>query len=132
VSFVEEGEMIFFERAIVRRGHPRHIILGLVGFMWGIYFLWLHNWRWAVAIILVSVVLGRISTSRTREESLAQTVRGKIMLLHLHPMNLLVQIAGFVLLLYGVWLHSTIYILAAMSVILVGHMWGWHKVSEAL
>jgi hypothetical protein len=39
---------------------------------------------------------------------------------------------GFALLLYGLWMHSTIDIMAATSIIFLGHMWGWHRVNEAL
>lgn len=124
--------MTNLERIFVRRGHPKHIIVAAVGGMWGLYFLWFHNWIWALATVLVSAVLGRILTRGMKEESLAQTTLGGIMLLHLHPLNLLVQVAGFALLVYGVWIHSTIYIMAAASLILLGHSWGWHKVNDAL
>ena len=124
--------MTYLERAVVRRGHPRHIILGIVGAIWAIYFLWFHEWVWALVAILLSAGLGRILTMRMREETLAQTTLGKIMLLHLHPVNLLLQIAGFGVLVYGVWIHSGIYIMMAVSAILIGHMWGWGKVNDAL
>lgn len=124
--------MTYMERMMVRRGHPKNIIVGIVGFLWVIYFLWQHNWIWAVAVAVLSAVLGRLSTSGTKEETLAGTLLGKIMLLHLHPVNLTVQMVGFALLLYGLWMHSTIYIMAATSIVFLGHMWGWHKVNEAL
>jgi hypothetical protein len=127
-----EANMTYVERMIVRRGHPKHIIIGIVAFLWAVYFLWQHNWIWAAAIVVLSAVLGRLSTSGTKEETLAQTLLGKIMLLHLHPVNLTLQMAGFALLLYGIWMHSTPYIMAATSMVFLGHMWGWHKVNEAL
>ncbi len=108
------------------------MILAIVGFAWAISFLWAHAWIWAAAAAFASVVLGAIVTPRKHEENLAQTTLGKIMLLHLYPANVLLQIAGFAFLLYGVWVHSEIYIMAAGSIILIGHMWGWHRVSEAL
>ncbi len=90
--------MTYVERMIVRRGHPKHIIVGIVAFLWVIYFLWQHNWIWAAAVVVLSAVLGRLSTSGAKEETLAQTLLGKIMLLHLHPVNLTLQMAGFALL----------------------------------
>jgi hypothetical protein len=125
-------EMTYLEKAIIRRGHPKHIILGIVGFLWAVYFVWRHDWAWALGVVLASVILGRVVTAGTREEGLAQTVLGKIMLLHLHPMNLTVQVAGFGILLYGVWLHAVMQVLVGASLVLLGHMWGWHKVNEAL
>ena len=124
--------MTYLEKAIIRRGHPKHIILGIVGFLWTVYFLWHHNWALALGVVLASAILGRVVTRGTREEGLAQTVLGKIMLLHLHPMNLTVQVAGFGILLYGVWTHLPVYVLVGASLVLLGHMWGWHKVNEAL
>jgi hypothetical protein len=128
----EEEEMTILERTFIRRGHPRWLILGMVGAIWAFYFLWLHNWASALVAIFVSGILGTLLTGRMNEERLAQTTLGKIMLLHLHPVNLAVQIAGFALLVYSVWIHSAMYMMVAISAILIGHMWGWSKVSEAL
>jgi hypothetical protein len=32
--------MTHIERMVIRRGHPKHIIVGIVGFLWFVYFLW--------------------------------------------------------------------------------------------
>jgi hypothetical protein len=93
--------MTYMERMVIRRGHPKHIIVGVVGFLWLVYFLWQHDWTWAFAVAVLSAVMGMLATSGTKGETLAPTLWGKIMLLHLHPMNLSVQIAGFALLFYG-------------------------------
>jgi hypothetical protein len=124
--------MSYFEREMLHHAHPKEIILRIVGAIWGLYFLWLHNWVGMLAIIVAGEILGRFLSRGMNEESMAQTTWGKIMLIHLHPVNLLVQIAGGAVLIYGFWMHSAIYIMAAMSIILIGHMWGWHKVNEAL
>lgn len=58
---------------------------------------------WALAVVVWSGILGGLSTAKTNERTLAQTLLGKIMLLHLHPVNLTVQLAGFVVLFYGIW-----------------------------
>jgi hypothetical protein len=124
--------MTFFERTMVRQGHPRRIIVGIIGFSWVLYFLWTHNWPWATAVAIGGVVLGRVVTIGMHEEQLAQTTLGRILLLHLHPVNILLQISGFAVLLYAFWIHSSLYILVAVSLILLGHMFGWHKVNQAL
>ena len=124
--------MTILERTFIRRGHPRWLILGMVGAIWALYFLWLHDWASALVAIFVSGILGTLLTGRMSEERLAQTTLGKIMLLHLHPVNLSLQVAGFALLVYSVWIHSSMYIMVAISAILIGHMCGWNKVSEAL
>lgn len=124
--------MTYMERMVIRRGHPKHIIVGIVGFLWFVYFLWQHDWKWALSTAVLSAVVGRLATSGTKDETLASTLLGRIMLLHLHPMNFSVQIAGFALLFYGIWFHSTVYIMVATSIVMLGHMWGWHRVNEAL
>lgn len=124
--------MSYFEKEILHHAHPKQIIMRMVGAIWAFYFLWLHNWVWMLGVILVTEALGRFLSRGMNEEGMAQTTLGKIMLIHLHPVNLLVQIAGGAVLIYGFWMHSLIYILAATSVILIGHMWGWHRVNEAL
>jgi len=124
--------MTYLQRYIIRRGDPRHIILHVVGAIWGSYFLWLHNWIWAVAVILFCAIVAELLTAKLNTEGLARTTLGKIMLLHLHPVNLTVQIAGGSLLVYGLWNHSTLSIMSASSLILLGHLWGWNKVNEVL
>lgn len=124
--------MTYMERMVIRRGHPKHIIVGIVGFLWFVYFLWQHDWKWALSTAVLSAIVGRLATSGTKDETLASTLLGRIMLLHLHPMNFSVQIAGFALLFYGIWFHSTVYIMVATSIVMLGHMWGWHRVNEAL
>ena len=124
--------MTSLERAMLRHGHPRRIIVGIISLVWGLYSLWFHNWIWAVVALVVGLGLGRIATLGMHEEQLAQTTLGKLLLLHLHPVNVLLQFAGFAVLSYGCWIHSGVYILLSVSMILLGHMWGWHKVNDAL
>jgi hypothetical protein len=124
--------MKYLEKVVVRRGHPRNVIVGLVGFLWVVFLVWRHEWAWALVVVFVSAILGRAATIGTHEESLGQTLLGKMALLHLHPMNVVVQLAGFGVLLYALWMHELMFILVGISLVLLGHMWGWHRVSEAL
>jgi hypothetical protein len=124
--------MTFFERSIVRSGHPRRVIVGVITFMWVFYSLWFHLWTWAALALVVGVPLGALATTGMNVEELAQTMLGKILLLHLHPVNVALQAFGFAILLYSFWIHSTMLMLLAISVILLGHMFGWHKVNHAL
>jgi hypothetical protein len=54
------------------------------------------------------------------------------MILHLHPVNALTQLMGFGLVVYGIWLYSAVYTMTGVSLVRVGHLWGWSKVSNAL
>jgi hypothetical protein len=124
--------MTFIQEFMLSRGHPRQIILHIVGGIWTIYFLWQHNWMWALGFFAASELTSEIISTQTEAEMLAQTLLGKIILLHTNPVNLFLQAAGGILLLYSVWIHSITGIMAAISVVLLGHIAGWNKVSTAL
>jgi hypothetical protein len=124
--------MTFFERSVVRSGQPRRIIVGVITLMWVLFSLWFHLWAWAMVALVVGVALGALATTGMHVEELAQTMLGKILLLHLHPVNVALQTFGFAVLLYSFWIHSAVLMLLAISVILLGHMFGWHKVNHAL
>jgi hypothetical protein len=136
-ELVHEGQpqtmhLTYAQRAILRRGHPRYIIIDLVGGIWTFYLLWMHNWIWAIAILYICAIVGTVATAKVNLRKLASTKLGKIMLLHLHPANIVIQLGGVGALVYGVWMHSPIIIMTAASVILIGHLWGWHNVHDAL
>jgi uncharacterized membrane protein YesL len=82
--------------------------------------------------MVAGFILARVVTWRMHEEDLAQTTLGKILLLHLHPMNVVLQTLGIVTLFFGFWEHSAMYLMFGTSLILLGHMWGWRKVHQAL
>jgi hypothetical protein len=127
----EVKAMTLLQKAVLRSGHPRRVIVGVVSLIWVLYFLWFHNWVWAVTVLAVGVVMGATATLGMHEDQLAQTTLGKILLLHLHPVNMVLQGTGVVLLFYSAWAHSGVGILAAVSLILLGHLRGWHRVNEA-
>lgn len=124
--------MTFLQEFMLSRGHPRQIILHTVGGIWTIYFLWLHNWLWALACFAVAELISEMLSTQMGAEMLSQTTLGKIMILHANPVNFLVQATGGVLLLYCIWIHSVTGIMLAVSIILLGHYAGWRKVNPAL
>jgi hypothetical protein len=124
--------MTLLEQIVIRNGHPRRIIVGVITLIWTLYFLWFHNWFGAAIALIVGAPLSRLAARGIHEEQLAQTTFGKILLLHLHPANVIVQSIGFAVLLCSVWIHSALYIALGVSIVLLGHMWGWHEVNQAL
>ena len=124
--------MTFLQELMLSRGHPRQIILHMVGGIWTVYFLWQHQWMWALACFAVSELISETLSTQTGAEMLAQTTLGKLMMLHANPVNFLVQAAGGVLLVYCIWMHLLTGIIAAISLILLGHFVGWSKVNSAL
>lgn len=129
---VQPKAFTFLEHVVLHRGHPRFMIASMAGAIWAFYFLWMHAWIPAATSVVVSLLLGWILTINLKEALFARTVLGKIMLLHLHPVNLTIQLLAGAYLVYGVWTHSAIAIMAASSAILAGHLWGWDKVHDAL
>jgi hypothetical protein len=124
--------MTFLQEFMLSRGHPRQIILHAVGGIWTVYFLWQHNWLWALGCFAIAELTSELLATGTGAEMLAQTTLGKLMLLHANPVNFFVQAAGGALLLYGIWIHSLPGIMVAASLILLGHFAGWSKVNSAL
>lgn len=104
----------------------------MITLLWVLYSLWFHLWAWATLAVVVGVALGALATKGTLVDELAQTVLGKILLLHLHPANVALQTFGFAVLLCSFWMHSIVLMLLGISVILLGHMFGWHRVNHAL
>jgi hypothetical protein len=117
---------------MISRGHPRQIILHIVGGIWAVYFLWRHEWMWALGCFAIAELISEMLSTQIGAETLAQTTLGKLMILHANPVNFFVQLAGGVFLLYCIWMHSLTGIMAAISVILLGHFVGWNKVNSAL
>jgi hypothetical protein len=124
--------MTFFERHILRHGHPRHMIVGALTTVWTSYFFWQHEFVYGISVLGGGLIIARLVTWGMHEEELANTTLGKILLLHLHPMNVLLQTLGVFILFVGFWEHSSMYLMFGTSLILLGHMWGWHKVHQAL
>jgi len=121
-------KLTFMERAVLHRGDPRSMICSTIGAMWAFYFLWTHSWFFALAAVVLSAALGRLFSSNLDEQKFANTLMGKMMLLHLHPFNLTIQTIGGVYLVFGVWTHSAPIIMIAASIGLGGHLWGWDRV----
>ena len=127
---VERSEQFnWVERYFLRRMHPRSMFFDSIAFMWGSYFLWNQDWPRAIVVSAAIVILGLLTVLSVDPEKMADTTLGKIGLLHLHPVNFITQVIGMFPFIYGVWLHSTEFILAGFSVILFGHIFGWSKVN---
>jgi hypothetical protein len=116
------------ESYMVRRAHPRSLFIEAAGLVWGFYYLWTNDWLMALGFVLVARLFALFSVADTDPEKLAETALGRIAILHLHPINFMVQLVGTLTFIYGVWTHSTESVLTATSLILLGHVFGWTKV----
>jgi hypothetical protein len=114
-----------FERYIMRRTHPASMFVEVVGLTWFTYFLAMHLWREAILTVVVARMVGLFVAREANPDALAQTVLGKIALLHLDPVNMTVQLAGALWWGWGVWQGDVRQILAGLSVLFLGHLRGW-------
>lgn len=126
----DQGEYPLLKRFILMRFHPRKIIFDSVGMMWAIYFLWINNWTAALLSALFFAALGWFFVRQVNPYQMAQTTLGKLGLLHLHPFNITVQMIGLIPFIYGLWLHSAEPILVGLSLLFIGHFYGWSGVDE--
>ena len=118
--------MTKFQRVLVGHAHPVNVVLHALGISWALYFLWQNNWYWAAIFGLGLPIVGSLAVWGMEKE-LTKTPLGQLMLVHEHPVNLGFHISGWVLLAYGVWIHESTIILTAVSLGLIGHLWGWKK-----
>jgi len=118
------------ERMVLRRAHPISMMIGAAGAIWAVAFLWQNNWQWALVAIIGSRLAAYVVLRNANLPAIAETPIGKIALLHLHPINLAVQSVGAVIAVYGLWTHSAEAIMAGLSVVFLGHLFGWSKVDS--
>ena len=120
------------ERFVVRSSHPVSLYFQAIGLMWFVFFFWNHLWMEAILSYVICRFVGALAVSRTDVASLAQVLLGRLALRHLHGSNFIVQLAGMVVLLYGIWAHETRVVLTGISLILLGHVQGWDRVDSRL
>lgn len=118
------------KRYMLRRFHPKAILIDSVGALWLGYLFWVHDWKSALTTFLIFRIISFVSTIEVNPEAIATSRLGKIALLHLHPLNMATQAFGIIVLLYGLWDHSDTQILAGISFLLLGHLAGWGKVDS--
>lgn len=108
------------------------MFIDLIGMTWFFYFLWSHDWKSAIGAAVVSRAIAFASVLNADPEALATTTLGRVGLLHLNPSNLATQVLGSGIAIYGTWLNQTEIILTGVSLILLGHVFGWSKVDKRL
>lgn len=134
VQTMKKSEPVPFSRImetyVLLRAHPRLIVFHTAGAIWFIYFLWNRSWVEAVFSLLFAGIVGLSTVRLTDTEKIATTTLGRLALLHLHPANLLLQLAGIAPFIYGLWTHSTQLILIGLTLVVLGHSFGWSAMDE--
>lgn len=130
IQIRETSGLSTIQKFILMKFHPTKIFIDATAGIWSVYFLWLQKWELAVGTIIVSGIISNYCVRKMDFDKMAETTLGKLALLHLHPVNLTVQILGAIPLIAGLWLHDVQYILIGSSAILLGHTFGWAKVKS--
>lgn len=112
------------QKLMLEHLHPVKFILETIGTIWAVYFLWNQNWLWA---LVFGLGLPLLSTILLWNKKLPDSRSGyaKLALIHAHPLNLILHLIGGAVAIYGIWMHGSIAILLGVTIILVGHLWGW-------
>ena len=123
----QKPELTSMEKYMVRRFHPRRILIDMASLPWAAYFLWQQNWMAALVAALVGGMLGYQATKNVDAESYSQTPLGSVAFVHLQPANAAIQLVGIVALVWALWTHSGPGLLGSMSTIFLGHLAGWDE-----
>ena len=108
--------------------HPVTFILHIIGFMWAVYFLWQRNWIFTLIFGVGLPAIGGIyAIHNEKSKKIPLTPLRKFLMGHARPLSVLFQIPGYIFVIYGLWIHSTIYILVSISFLLLGTLFAWTK-----
>ena len=117
-----------YERYMIRRFHPRRIMIDAAALPWVVYLIWNHDWISAAIVWAVSFTLGLMATEMVDPGRFSSTALGRMALLHLRAWNIALQSVGLLGMLFSLWNHSTMGILGSLSIIFLGHLFGWDDV----
>jgi len=111
-----------FRKIALQHLIPQYLIFDGLGFVWALYFVWLHQVILAVVSLTVFWTIAQLLVLKKDEEAYANTPLGRFALSHLAPWSAIFHILGYAVLVYSFWIHSGFYILLAISLILLGHL----------
>jgi hypothetical protein len=112
---------------MLQHAHPAKFVAEILGVMWGFYFLWIHNWIGAVISSLILFLGSTIALWNKPVEELAQTSLGRIMLVYAKPLNFVIYNVSALPVIYGLWTHQGLFIIAGYSLLLLPHLWNWKR-----
>jgi hypothetical protein len=126
-----QNQFSLLERYALMRFHPRKMIFDIIGVIWATYFLYVGMWQPAAVVLFIFVVFGFFMVRNADLKGLSETAWGRLAILHVHPLNVAIKVVALTLLVLGIWRHSVEHILIGVSLIFLGHFFGWSKVHPA-
>lgn len=118
----------YLQRYALLRSHPRKLYFDMAVMVWVANYLWNGRWGVALSLYLIANLASLIAVSDIDTNKMAETLYGRIVLLHVKPTNLFFHLLGYGLLIQGLLTHSTQSILSGVSSVLIGHLVGWNDV----
>jgi hypothetical protein len=112
---------------MLQNAHLAKFVAEILGIICGTYFLWIHNWIGAVIGSVILFVGSTVVLWNKPIEHLAETALGKIMLAYATPSNFIVYNLSALPVIYGLWRHQGLYIVAGYSLLLLPHLWALKK-----
>ena len=112
-------------RLMLLHAHPAKFIAEILGAIWSAYFLWQHNWIGAVIVSVVGFLLSTLLVWKQPIDQLKTTSLGKFMAVYSTPSNFLLYNLSALPVIYGLWLHDSVFILIGISILLLPHLWAW-------
>jgi hypothetical protein len=113
---------------MLQHAHPAKFVAEILGVMWGFYFLWNRNWIGAVVSSLLLFLGSTIALWNRPIDYLATTSLGKVMLVYSTPVNFIIYNVSAVPVIYGLWTHQMLYVVAGYSLmLLLPHLWAWRN-----
>ncbi len=126
------------QRLVVRHVHPVVFVFHLLSLIWVGYFLWIHRWVAAILVFVLLFPFGALVSWLDRDYistvKLALNPFQRLVVYHADFRNLLFHIIGFGFYVFGMWRHSVILLLIAVSFLLLGNIVPWlrHSRKEGL
>ena len=74
-----------FRKIALQHLIPQYLIFDVLGFVWALYFVWLHQVILAVVSLTVLWTIGTLLVLKKDEEAYADTPCGRFVLSHLAP-----------------------------------------------
>ena len=112
----------------LQHAYPPKIILEVLGLSWMFYLFWHHVLIAGILVAVIFFLIGTITTIRVNRQKVMETPMGRFLSAIMNPVNISVQLLGYLVFAYGMWEHSGFSILSGISIILLGHAWGWRKI----
>ncbi|SRR6266498_1014177 len=108
---------------MLQHAYPAKFVAEILGVIWGSYFLWIHNWIGAVISSVILFLGSTIAIWNYPVKNLADSALGRIMLVYATPFNFVIYNLSALPVIYGLWTHRGIYVVAGYFLLFLPHLW---------